>query len=55
MNRWNGQMPYALGRGAVPFFLLPVSTRASEPTIITMLHMGNAGNCLVVHRQQSTK
>jgi prohibitin 2 len=24
INRWNGQMPYALGSGAVPFFQLPV-------------------------------
>src|SRR6266487_1110833 len=26
INRWNGQMPYALGSGAVPFFQLPLST-----------------------------
>src|SRR5213594_108350 len=25
INRWNGQMPYALGSGAVPFFQLPVA------------------------------
>src|SRR5712692_11135084 len=24
INRWNGQMPYALGSGAVPFFQLPL-------------------------------
>ena len=24
INRWNGQLPYALGSGAVPFFQLPV-------------------------------
>jgi prohibitin 2 len=24
INRWNGQMPYALGSGAVPFVLLPL-------------------------------
>jgi prohibitin 2 len=24
INRWNGQMPYALGTGAVPFFQLPL-------------------------------
>jgi prohibitin 2 len=24
INRWNGQMPYALGSGAFPFFQLPV-------------------------------
>jgi prohibitin 2 len=23
INRWNGQMPYALGSGGVPFFQLP--------------------------------
>ena len=26
INRWNGQMPYALGSGAVPFFQLPRAT-----------------------------
>src|SRR5438034_2298515 len=26
VNRWNGQMPYALGTGAVPFLQLPLST-----------------------------
>jgi regulator of protease activity HflC (stomatin/prohibitin superfamily) len=25
INRWNGQMPYALGSGALPFFQLPLS------------------------------
>ncbi len=24
INRWNGQMPYALGSGAIPFFQLPL-------------------------------
>ena len=24
INRWNGQLPYALGSGAVPFFQLPL-------------------------------
>jgi prohibitin 2 len=24
INRWNGQMPYALGTGALPFFQLPL-------------------------------
>src|SRR2546430_12175672 len=28
INRWNGQMPYALGSGAVPFFQLPLSTQS---------------------------
>jgi prohibitin 2 len=23
INRWNGQLPYALGTGASPFFQLP--------------------------------
>ncbi|MGA8085221.1 MAG: prohibitin family protein, partial [Candidatus Nitrosopolaris sp.] len=26
INRWNGQLPYALGSGAIPFFQLPVVT-----------------------------
>ena len=26
INRWNGQLPAALGSGAVPFFQLPVAT-----------------------------
>ena len=26
INRWNGQMPYALGSGAFPFFQLPSAT-----------------------------
>jgi prohibitin 2 len=26
INRWNGQLPYALGSGAVPFFQLPRTT-----------------------------
>ena len=26
INRWNGQMPYALGSGAIPFFQLPSVT-----------------------------
>jgi prohibitin 2 len=26
INRWNGQMPYALGSGALPFFQLPRAT-----------------------------
>jgi regulator of protease activity HflC (stomatin/prohibitin superfamily) len=27
INRWNGQMPYSLGSGAVPFFQLPTQQR----------------------------
>jgi len=30
INRWNGQMPYALGSGAVPFFQLPASTPSPQ-------------------------
>jgi prohibitin 2 len=26
INRWNGQLPYALGSGAIPFFQLPRTT-----------------------------
>jgi prohibitin 2 len=32
INRWNGQMPYALGSGAFPFFRLPVTTSAQNQT-----------------------
>jgi regulator of protease activity HflC (stomatin/prohibitin superfamily) len=32
VNRWNGQMPYALGSGAVPFFQLPVATSQQNQT-----------------------
>jgi regulator of protease activity HflC (stomatin/prohibitin superfamily) len=32
LNRWNGQMPYAFGSGAFPFFQLPVTTIAQNQT-----------------------
>ena len=32
INRWNGQLPYALGSGAVPFFQLPVVTPQQNQT-----------------------
>jgi prohibitin 2 len=32
INRWNGQLPYALGRGAIPFFQLPVVTPQQNQT-----------------------
>jgi prohibitin 2 len=28
INRWNGQLPYALGSGAVPFFQLPLRSQS---------------------------
>jgi prohibitin 2 len=31
INKWNGQMPYALGTGALPFLQLP---RAKNQTIL---------------------
>src|SRR5947209_9038999 len=32
INRWNGQMPYALGTGAVPFFQLPLAKPQQNQT-----------------------
>jgi regulator of protease activity HflC (stomatin/prohibitin superfamily) len=32
INRWNGQLPYALGSGAIPFFQLPVVTPQQNQT-----------------------
>src|SRR5437899_3436963 len=32
INRWNGQMPYALGSGAFPFFQLPVAKPQQNQT-----------------------
>jgi prohibitin 2 len=32
INRWNGQMPYALGSGAFPFFQLPVAAPQQNQT-----------------------
>jgi len=32
INRWNGQLPYALGSGAIPFFQLPVATSPQNQT-----------------------
>ena len=32
INRWNGQMPYALGSGAFPFFQLPVAAPSQNQT-----------------------
>jgi prohibitin 2 len=32
INRWNGQMPYALNNGAVPFFQLPLSRTPQNQT-----------------------
>jgi len=32
INRWNGQMPYALGSGALPFFQLPVAKPQQNQT-----------------------
>ena len=32
INRWNGQLPYALGSGAFPFFQLPVATPQQNQT-----------------------
>jgi regulator of protease activity HflC (stomatin/prohibitin superfamily) len=32
INRWNGQMPYALGSGAFPFFQLPVANPQQNQT-----------------------
>jgi regulator of protease activity HflC (stomatin/prohibitin superfamily) len=32
INRWNGQMPYALGSGASPFFQLPVAKPQQNQT-----------------------
>ena len=30
INRWNGQMPYALGSGAFPFFQLPSTNQQQQ-------------------------
>src|SRR6266571_9555052 len=32
INRWNGQMPYALGSGALPFFQLPLRPPSQNQT-----------------------
>ena len=32
INRWNGQLPYALGSGSIPFFQLPVVTPQQNQT-----------------------
>ncbi len=32
INRWNGQMPYALGSGALPFFQLPLAKPQQNQT-----------------------
>ena len=32
INRWNGQMPYAFGSGASPFFQLPVAKPQQNQT-----------------------
>src|SRR5438552_4619953 len=32
INRWNGQMPYALGSGAVPFFQIPLAKPQQNQT-----------------------
>ena len=31
INRWNGQMPYALGSGGFPFFQLPLQPQQQQP------------------------
>jgi len=33
INRWNGQMPYALGSGAFPFFQLPLQQQQQQQPI----------------------
>ncbi|MEW6604024.1 MAG: prohibitin family protein [Thermoproteota archaeon] len=33
INRWNGQMPYALGSGAFPFFQLPMQPQNQTTTV----------------------
>jgi prohibitin 2 len=33
INRWNGQMPYALGNGAFPFFQLPLQQQQQKQPI----------------------
>ncbi|MGA9151426.1 MAG: hypothetical protein WBZ36_12685 [Candidatus Nitrosopolaris sp.] len=30
INKWNGQMPYALGTGAFPFFQLPLQQQVQK-------------------------
>ncbi|MFL6323996.1 MAG: hypothetical protein ACJ72C_04435, partial [Nitrososphaeraceae archaeon] len=32
INRWNGQMPYALGSGGFPFFQLPLQPQQQQPS-----------------------
>jgi regulator of protease activity HflC (stomatin/prohibitin superfamily) len=32
INRWNGQMPYALGSGTIPFFQLPLRPPSQNQT-----------------------
>ena len=32
INRWNGQMPYALGSGALPFFQIPLAKPQQNQT-----------------------
>jgi prohibitin 2 len=41
INKWNGQLPYASGSGAVPFFQLP--SRQSQPTNQTNQVLGAQG------------
>src|ERR671931_2624159 len=33
INRWNGQMPYALGSGGFPFFQLPLQPQQQQPQL----------------------
>ena len=41
INKWNGQLPYASGSGAVPFFQLP--SPQSQPTNQTSQVLGAQG------------
>jgi prohibitin 2 len=40
INRWNGQMPYALGSGGFPFFQLPLQPQQQQPQLSSQNQTG---------------
>jgi prohibitin 2 len=41
INRWNGQMPYALGSGGFPFFQLPLQPQQQQPQSLLQQNQTN--------------
>ena len=41
INKWNGQMPYALGSGGFPFFQLPLQPQQQQPQSLLQQNQTN--------------